>query len=71
MSRPHITLDKSDNLVLVLCSHCPGWREPAADVRQGLRLGQIHATFVHQDEMLAADFRGRVVRFDQRKSQRP
>lgn len=62
MARPKITLDESPNLVLVLCSGCPAWREAAADVAQGWRLAQIHATFVHQDDTLAASFRGRAFR---------
>lgn len=62
MSRPRITLDKSGHLVVVLCSSCPGWREAAADTAQGWRLAQIHATFVHADDTLAASFRGRAFR---------
>lgn len=62
MTRPHITLDKSDHLVLVLCSSCPSWREAATDTAQAWRLAQIHATFVHADDTLAASFRGRAFR---------
>lgn len=62
MGRPRITLDQSDHLVLVLCSGCPSWREPAANVDQAWRLAQIHATFVHADDTLAASFRGRAFR---------
>lgn len=62
MNRPKITLDKSPNLVLVLCSHCPAWREAAENTDQAWRLAQIHATFVHQDDTLAATFRGRAFR---------
>lgn len=62
MSRPHITLDTSEHLTLVLCSACPAWREAAANTAQGWRLAQIHATFVHADDSLAASFRGRAFR---------
>lgn len=62
MARPRITLDKSEHLVIVLCSACPGWREPASSTDQAWRQAQIHATFVHQDDTLAASFRGRAFR---------
>lgn len=60
--RPKITLDKSSHSVLVLCSACPSFRELADDPGQGWRLAQIHATFVHRDDTLAASFRGRACR---------
>lgn len=62
MARPKITLDRSPNLVLVLCSDCPAWREAAVNEPQAWRLAQIHATFVHRDDTLAASFRGRAFR---------
>lgn len=62
MSRPKIRLDVSEHLVLVVCSACPSWRESASTTQQGWRLAQVHATFVHRDDSLAASFRGRANR---------
>lgn len=68
MARQIIKLDKSDHLVLVLCTECPAWREAASDEAQAYRLGQIHAVFVHSDDKLAADLRARVVRLKQQRT---
>lgn len=61
-NRPKITLDVSSHSVVLLCSACPSWRDMADTTQQGWRLAQIHATFVHRDDTLAASFRGRACR---------
>jgi len=66
-----ITLDKSSHLVLVLCARCPGWREAAGNEAEAWTIGRVHMDRVHDDRRLAADYRGRVARFNAPEKQSP